>query len=124
MPRLLPTFADLPAYSYAVDLDGVRHRLRFRWFDRLGAWYLDLYTADGEPLLEGARLSPGWGPWAGLARADLPAGQLYVRGVDPYTRDALGDAVELVYLTADDVDRLVAAAAPSADVLPVVSLGV
>lgn len=71
-----------------VTLSGVEYRLRVRWSEPLAAWYMDLYTATGDPIQVGRRLSPGYAPLLGLNGAD---GLFLVDGQDGAPMQALAD---------------------------------
>jgi hypothetical protein len=107
----LATFPALPAHVQTVTLDGVQFRLRLTWRRRCQAWYLDLWTLAGTALALGRRLSPGWMPLLGLVLEDGPDGYLLVRGEDGYTRDQLGEDVQLVYYSRAEMQAAQAAAA-------------
>jgi hypothetical protein len=92
MPLQISTFPNQPSSLQTVTLGGVSVRLRLTWRQRMQAWYLDMESLSGTPMLSGARLSPGWGPGAGLMQgvAGAPDGIFYVRGQDGYSRMDLG----------------------------------
>lgn len=70
--------------------------IRYVWSERLDAWYVDILTRAGEPLILGRRMSAGWMPWQGVVLEGLPSGVVLIRGQDDYARDDLGDSVRLV----------------------------
>lgn len=114
MPRVIPGFPADPAHRLTVDVDGAGPViLRYRYNARLASWYVDLFAADGSPIVLGRRLSPASRPWADLART-VPA-RVIVEGSDGYAREALGVDLALVSYSAAEV----AAVAPAAVVLPV-----
>lgn len=115
MSAILPAYPALPAHTYTVTLGGVAYTLRFVFRARLSAWYLDVFSADGTALARSRRLSPGWSPLFALPIVGGPAGYLWVRGPDEYTRLDLGGAVKLVFYDAADVP----AAAAQDDILVV-----
>lgn len=82
----------LPSQSQTVTLDGVVYQVRVTYRRRLSAWYLDLLTQSGDPLIMGRRLTPGWSPLSGRrAVVGGPDAVLYVSDIaDPYRRDQLG----------------------------------
>mgnify|MGYP003436277112 FL=1 len=82
----------------SVALGGIEVQIATRWADGPGAWYVDVATASGEPVLSGCRVSPGGYVWQEGADPRLPAGSLIATGPDPYRRDQLGIDVQLVYL--------------------------
>ena len=105
----LSVFPALPEFTQTALLGDRSFRVRLRWFDRLDAWYLDLYEADGTPIALGRRVSPGWlaVPDVNRKRADLPAGgALFVLGDEPYVREDLGDGVQILFVSADDFATL------------------
>lgn len=99
----ISTFPTLPASLQTVTLEGAQYQLRLTWRHRCQAWYLDLFTLAGVPLVLGRRLSPGWSPTMGLVIEDGPGGYLYVRGRDSYAREDLGATLRLLYYTAAEV---------------------
>jgi hypothetical protein len=60
MGQRLAVYATLPRSTQTVTLDDVQYRLRLTWYERLQAWYADLYQLDGTPLALARRLSPQW----------------------------------------------------------------
>lgn len=68
MPATLPFFPGLPAFRYAIELDGSNYTVRFRWNTARAGWYIDLTAADGTPLLRGRRLVP----YASATRGVIP----------------------------------------------------
>ena len=90
-------------FVHEVDLDGAAYRLTLTWKETLGAWYLDVRTAIGNPIVLGQRVSPG-----GILIPDptidgAPPGLLHVQGPDPYLREDLGGSLSICYLTAEEV---------------------
>ncbi|MEL6348040.1 MAG: hypothetical protein AAFV53_33340 [Myxococcota bacterium] len=120
MPKLLRTFADQRTQRQVVTLDGVKFQLRLQWNARTRGWYLSLYELDDTPIIEGQRLMPGSPPLFGYRLDNGPAGQLMVRGISPYNRQALGTRLQLLYYeaaelpspTPDTDDLIVTAGAP------------
>lgn len=81
-----------------VTLGGIEIQIGSRWADGPGAWYLDVSTAAGVPVLSGMRVSPGGYVWAEGQSPLLPPGSLIAVGPDPYIREQVGQDVRLVYL--------------------------
>jgi hypothetical protein len=106
MGAILTAFASQPQQTQIVTLGGVQFQARLTYRNRTRAWYLDLYTSEGTALALGRRLSAGWGPLVGLSIPDGPAGYLFVRGADPYNREALGEDLRLIFYTAAEVEAL------------------
>lgn len=96
MGSRLPAFASVPQHTVSVVLSGATYRLRWTWRERLSAWYLDLYDADGVVLIYGRRVSPGWGPFFDQPAVGAPVETIVVSGVDGYDRDHLPETLEVV----------------------------
>lgn len=90
--------AESAAEVQTVTLDGEVFRLRLRWSEVQAAWYMDLYTADEQPVQLGRRLSPGYAPVLGRRG---PKGLFVVDGPDPYQQSDLGNALLLLYVEAN-----------------------
>lgn len=102
MGQILATFQAQPDTTQTVTLGDEQVRIRVYYRARLGAWYVDFLTLDDTAIATGRRVSPGWDLLTGLL-GGVPAGHLFVQGSDPYTREMLGERVNLVYYTADEI---------------------
>lgn len=87
----------------SFTLDGVSVTLRVYWIELLGAWYLDLLDGSGEEVAVGVPIAPGSRLALPGAGESIPPGRLVALGPDPYPREALGDAVQLYYVTAAEL---------------------
>lgn len=103
MPIVVPLNSELPSYTQTVDLDGERWIMRVSWRPRLFAWYCDLYTRNGDPVLLGRPILAG--RQLNFSVLDGPPGALYGVGEDP-TRTTLGTACRLLYYTRDEIQAL------------------
>lgn len=58
----VPLNPDLPKQTGTVRLAGLVIRYRVRWNSRVpgGAFYLDVWTQDGEGIAKGVRIVPWW----------------------------------------------------------------
>ena len=88
---------DSAAKVQTVTMDGIDYQLRVRWSDAAGAWYMDLYDADGQPLQVGRRLSASYAPILGLRG---PPGCFIVDGKDGEPAEALGSTFNRYYVEA------------------------
>ncbi|MFB6373826.1 MAG: hypothetical protein ABEN55_12130 [Bradymonadaceae bacterium] len=102
----IPTDPEVPAFTQDVELDGVEYRMRFEYKQRNGGWYLDLYTATGDPIVLGRRLTPEWSPMFNLFLDDGPPGILLIRGDDDYDRGDLGSDLVVVYVPESELPDL------------------
>ena len=88
-------------FDFAVNLDGTRFKISLQWNERMQYWVQHLYTAKGDPILLGKRVSVDC-PMLRRSPSDYrPAGELRwidTSGqlLDPGPND-LGDRVKLVY---------------------------
>ena len=122
MSQVLRTFQSLPVNEQIVTLDDVQYRLRMRWAERLQSWFLDIYAADGTALVVGRRMAGDSSPYSARFRlTGGPAGTIIVTGRDPYLREDLGTALEVVYFTEAETAALVASAATVTGLRVVVS---
>lgn len=83
MSTLRTIEAQIPAEAtntrQALTLDGVQISIATKLLRNVGAWFFDLYDAQGQPIALGLRLSAGvdlLGPYHGLP--GVPAGPLFV----------------------------------------------
>lgn len=110
----LPTFSGLYHYGYAIDLDsnGITRRLDFHFNPKDvtgttdGAWWLDIFRADGTALITGLKLALGRNKLARFAYRDgMPLGDIHVVDSSGFDiepgRDELGARVVVQYETAE-----------------------
>lgn len=111
----IPLQNDLLDFQLEVDLDGTTYQLRFRWCDTLngsviadgattGAWYMDINTPEGVPLIQGLRCVVNWPMGGRFVTEGLPPGLLMFvdttgAGISPGVTD-LGQRVQLFYTSA------------------------
>ena len=98
----LRAFPDRPSHVQTVTLAGARYIYRRTYRSRLRGWYVDIYTADGTPVILGRRMVGEWPLFGGLPVEEL-AGILLVRGPDEYRREDLGDELREVFATFDEL---------------------
>jgi hypothetical protein len=70
---------ELGEQTFELTLDEEPYLLRLRFQEESQGFYADLFTADGEILQAGRRLSPGWSPFL---RINGPKGGFLVGGTD------------------------------------------
>jgi len=104
MPRLLPAFPNIPSHQVPVELDGESYIVRFQWRPRLRGWYMSLFTEEREPLWRQRRLTPDISPNLHIERP--PPGLFLVRGPERYARDTLGEDLQVIYYSEDEVFEL------------------
>lgn len=103
---IVPT-GTYPDRQQETQLEGRRYVLRMRWNERAGAWFLDMHTVAGSPIVLGVRLSLSTQPLAGVLHPDRPPGELVVvdrtdSGVEAAQAD-LGTRVQLFYVEASSL---------------------
>jgi hypothetical protein len=82
----------------SVSLGGVEVQLATRWAEGPGAWYMDVLTSAGVPIVSGMRVTPGGYIWQDGQNPLLPPGSLAATGPDPYRREQMGQDVQVIYL--------------------------
>jgi hypothetical protein len=103
MGQILTFRPQLPADQQAVTLGDATFTLQLTWRDRSAAWYADLWTAAGDAIWLGARVTPGWPLGGGLIAEGAPDGLLLVRGPSDYERADLGGSVQIVFYPTDEL---------------------
>lgn len=106
MSTLLPTAPQLPVSTFIVEMAGIRYAVTLTWQPRLFGWYIDLALEDGTVIVNGRRLNPGTGPYFGIVKEALPGVALVVIGPSDYNQLDLGDALQVVLLTVDEMVAL------------------
>ena len=106
MPVKITQRSDLRKHRQRVTLDGTEYRIVLTWRQRSRSWYLDLYSADGNPIALGRRLSSGWSPVRGATDAQLPPGAFVVGGPEDYRRSDLGDDLMVRYYSGAELAAL------------------
>lgn len=101
MPKLIPSFSDLPVHSVTVTLDSVTVIIDFVY--RSSGWYASMSTPGGVSLIQGRRLSPGVDPFWMCKSLLKPSGSWYVLGVDNYQQTDLGTRLKLLYYSSDEL---------------------
>lgn len=84
-----------------VTLGDETMRYRRTWRPRLRAWYVDIWHADGTPVILGRRLSVGQTLQGGLPIN--PGAVILVIGPDEYGREDLGDRLEEIVIDFDEL---------------------
>jgi hypothetical protein len=92
-------------YTPSIELPGPTRKvtvlLSFRWLPRLSLWCVLVTTLDGSRALSMQQhVRPGGQVYMDIRDPEAPEGRLFWTGPDPYTREDLGDAVELWWVPA------------------------
>lgn len=89
-----------PILEVTTELSEVTYTLILRWDDRIEAWYLDLFDADGLPIARGTRLTSNYLLYNDLRDSRLPPGRIALinpNSNEPCGFDDLGPKCFLVY---------------------------
>lgn len=97
----LPTRSDVPAFSYAIELDLQTYRLGFTFNDRMGKWFLSLADQINNPIIGPVPLTLSAFPFKRFKGRAIPPGDIFLfdtsgKNEDPGRYD-LGSRVILVY---------------------------
>lgn len=98
---VIPTRADLPAYTYRVDIEGLTYTMAFRWNRRANHWYWDLMDTNGEAIVMGVPMLTSLPLIDRYKDGRLPGGRFFLldeRGEnkDP-DRGDLGERIKFLY---------------------------
>ena len=110
MAITIPIVPDSPDFDFTVELDGETFALHLQFNERDGAWYVDILTAEDDPIVMGRKVVLDL-PLFGRYRDErLPVGQLVAVDtsglqIEPAYGD-LGRRVQLVYTTAAELAAL------------------
>lgn len=101
-------------WSQRQTFDGVDYQLDFNWNGRDGAWYVNLFTIDGEPLVFSIKLVTNRPLFQRFHHIEgMPAGEMVAfdgsKTIDRAGYTDLNNGVELLYLTAEEYSDVVAA---------------
>lgn len=116
--QVLPLTSDYARYDLTTTIEGVDFGLGVRWNERDGAWYLDVFDADGVEIATGVKvvLGAALGGWvdhwlfrAGMMRAVDLTGS----GVDAGRLD-LGSRIQVVRYRLDEVEAILVTGGTSA----------
>ena len=115
MGAQLSAYPTLPCFTQTVTLGAAKYRVRLTWKERCAGWYIDLMKVDGTLIFAGLRVAAGWGPFLGLSSADAPTGRFLVSGPKEYQRADLGDALQIRYFDADEIEAVASSLGVSVD---------
>lgn len=106
MALTIPLQNDLPFFSMQVELENSTYGLEFRYNEASEAWFVSISTADGTPIVSGARLVVDWPLFGRYADDRLPPGILIAQDTtgarqDPGLED-LGTRTLLLYFTSEE----------------------
>ena len=109
---VVPTFTDVSAYIENVALGATVYRLRFGYNERDDSWYVDILTIDEQPIVEGRRIVVDFPLFDRFTDQRLFDGDLFAidtvgKQLEPGRLD-LGERVELVFATEDEIFAAVA----------------
>jgi hypothetical protein len=71
----------LPRYENTIEVRNTRYRFRWVWNNRTSSWYASMYDVDGNPIIEGERVSVGSQFGLGSSAVDFLLG---ASGVDDF----------------------------------------
>lgn len=102
---LLP-FSEFPSFTQEILLDNIPYKFNFKWNTRGEYWQMPIYDRE-ENLLISVKIVLTFELLSLYRHFGGPQGELYalpmVNNVDRIERDSIGDTVELVYITVDEL---------------------
>lgn len=101
--------------TQTIDILVATFRIDVAWNSRSEDWWMSIFTENGDTIIGGAKLVPGWDLLGRYRDERLPAGRFFAvdtnaggvpgAGVPP-GRDDLGNRVVMVFFTDEEVDAL------------------
>lgn len=108
--KSIPIHKIFSDFSQTIELDGEIFQFRYKWNTRGEFWALDIYTSEGVSVLLGAKLVINSELITDYADSRLPKGALIPTDVTQTLsrigRSDLGDKVQFLYLTKEEVEQL------------------
>lgn len=101
-----------PHFEFSTTFDGVTFDLDCRWNEREQAWYFDLLTEDGTPIVRGVKIVLGvmLGGRTGVSNPLFPAGALMAFDLSDEGREAtlddLGTRVVVYFVPTEQLQEL------------------
>ena len=107
MSFLIPTKTDLPRYDFEIELEGATYTFSFDWNDRDEGWYLSVFNAAKNPLIQGRRIVIQYPLLDPHRDSQLPPGVLLAddtsgQNIEPGFED-LGGRVKLLYFSSAEI---------------------
>lgn len=98
------------AYDTGFTVGSIRYLVRMRWNLRFGDWRCSFENeATGEVIVSNRRLSPG------ALLVKLPEGEVHCFGDDPYEMGDLGQSLQLIFYTREELLAMAAKATIDGD---------
>jgi len=98
----MPLRADIPAYSFQLNLEGNLYNWKIRYNERMGRWLMDILDENKITLIAGIPIQTRFSLLSRFKNPDLPPG--YFIAVDESgenkqpSREDLGNDVKLFYI--------------------------
>jgi hypothetical protein len=111
----IPLAPGVASYDLRADLGDsdeskAEYQIRMRYADRLGVWLMDFLDEDGDAIFSGASCLLNVRLLKGNTHESRPPGDLVFvatsSGGTEATLEDMGDRVQLIYMTADEVAEL------------------
>jgi len=101
---VIPVRADLPAYTFQIELDGSLYTLTFRYNERMDRWLMDIADENEDALLLGIPILTDFNLIERFKDDNLPPGEFFAldeSGAQKYAgREDLGNDIKLFYVEA------------------------
>lgn len=103
MSKIIPTYPQKAQRSQRFTFGGKQWICRYTWRERPGAWYFDLFYADGTPAMLGRRLIGGMSPDASIYNEAFPPGKFFTYGPEVYTRYDLNQSLLPMFIPNEEI---------------------
>ena len=100
-------FRQFPSFTEEIILDDASYRFAFKFNDRGQYWTMTILNPSLEVLVAGLKIVLSYGLTTDLNKENLPKGDFMAAALDPQqqtiAQEDLGDSVQLVYITEDEI---------------------
>lgn len=101
---VMPVRADIPAYTFQIDLEGVLYTFTIRYNERMDRWLMDIADENENDLLVGTPILTHFNLIERFKSAALPPGGFFALDESGNQkqpgRDDLGNDIKLFYVEA------------------------
>ncbi len=111
---IIPTYQKISSkYVIDIELNGTMFSLHFLWNTREEFWYMNIFSAEGDPVITGIKIVPKYALLEQFkAVPGLPEGDFFVVDNDqnnPYsegiTYDNFGTRYSLLFITTEEIEN-------------------
>jgi len=104
MPSSIPVDSQEAHLTESVNLDNESYELELVWRPRSSTWHMSIRRENGDvSIVERKAIRPSVSFFKNHVQQEAPDGVLIIVGPEDYDRRDLGENLELVYFSADEL---------------------